>query len=148
MVPYFGFIITINCSASLTIDLEDSLKYHVQRTRRQNSANKYAKMVAQESMSGSASLNNFIPLLETKGNDDGETTHNEQEKRKTASSKVQLPQELEEELARITKEFTVDTAKLKEIVTQFGEELDEGLKKTHQNIVRATGPPRRGKVDD
>lgn len=76
-------------------------------------------MVAQEPMQGSEGLHPFIPLLETDGQD----------------REIQLPQELKKELARITSEFTVDTSKLKDIVKHFGKELDQGLKKTHQNIV-------------
>lgn len=104
--------------------------------------------MAQETMKGSESLNKFIPLLETEGNGNDESAHSEQDRREPASPDIQLPQELEQELARITNEFTVDTAKLKDIVRNFGEELDEGLKKTHQNIVRWTEPPRRGKMTD
>lgn len=99
-------------------------------------------------MKGSESLNKFIPLLETKGNGHDESAHSEQDRREPASSNIQLPQELEQELARITNEFTVDTTKLKDIVKHFGGELDEGLKRTHQNIVRWTDPPRRGKIND
>lgn len=91
-------------------------------------------------MKGSESLNKFIPLLETKENSHDESAYSEESRSKLASSNIQLPQELEQELARITKEFTVDTAKLKDIVKYFGQELDEGLKKTHQNIVRWTDP--------
>lgn len=91
-------------------------------------------------MKGSESLNKFIPLLETNENSHDESAYSEESRSKPASSNIQLPQELEQELARITKEFTVDTAKLKDIVKHFGEELDEGLKKTHQNIVRWTDP--------
>lgn len=114
-------------------------------------------MVAQETMDASESLNNFIPLLQTKGNGHDESAHSEQDRRKPASSNIQLPQELEQELARITKEFTVDTAKLKVIVKNFGDELDEGLKKSHQNIVRwdrapflphPPPPPCCGKMTD
>lgn len=91
-------------------------------------------MGAQEPMNGSESLNTFIPLLETK-KIDAASTHRGQNGKNSISTEIQLPRELEKELARITSEFTVDTPKLKDIVKQFGEELDEGLKKTHQNIV-------------
>lgn len=91
-------------------------------------------------MKGSESLNKFIPLLETKEESHGESAYSEEGRSKPASSNIQLSQELEQELARITKEFTVDTAKLKDVVKHFGEELDDGLKKTHQNIVRWTDP--------
>lgn len=92
-------------------------------------------MDAQEPTNDSGSRNTFIPLLETEENGSAGPARDKQDERKTTSSEVQLPQELEEELRRLTDEFTVDTAKLKAIVKQFGEELAEGLKKTHQNIV-------------
>ncbi|KAF2026800.1 hexokinase [Setomelanomma holmii] len=45
-----------------------------------------------------------------------------------------LPQELEDELTALDKEFWVSGSKLKEIVQRFREELDEGLSKDGQNI--------------
>ncbi|KAJ9602145.1 hypothetical protein H2200_013265 [Cladophialophora chaetospira] len=42
---------------------------------------------------------------------------------------VDLPQELEEELQRLEKSFTVDTATLKKISKRFGEELKAGLER-------------------
>lgn len=48
---------------------------------------------------------------------------------------ARLPPELEHELRNIREEFTVDTAKLKEIVQHFEKELAEGLEKPRQNIV-------------
>lgn len=51
------------------------------------------------------------------------------------SEQVPLPPALEEEWRNIEKDFTVDTAKLKEIVSRFEEELGEGLQKPRQNIV-------------
>lgn len=53
----------------------------------------------------------------------------------SGSGQVRLPPELEHELRRIRDEFTVDTAKLKEIVWHFEKELGEGLEKPRQNIV-------------
>jgi hexokinase len=45
-----------------------------------------------------------------------------------------LPQDLDEELARLDKQFWISGSKLKEIVSRFREELEEGLAKDKQNI--------------
>lgn len=92
-------------------------------------------MRAQEPLNGSA--REFVPTaLQEKGTSGANAAHTIQNERELAATEVRLPQELEDELRRITQEFTVDTAKLKDIVKQFGRELDEGLKQSHQNIVR------------
>lgn len=94
-------------------------------------------MGAQEPLHGSA--RDFVPsVLQKTGNNDADAAHITRHERKYAPTDVRLPQELEDELRRITKEFTVDTAKLKDIVDHFATELEEGLKKTHQNIVCPT----------
>lgn len=54
---------------------------------------------------------------------------------------IPLPQELLEELGDIRQQFTIDTAKLKEIVECFQHELTEGLEKPRQNIVSRTTHP-------
>ncbi|KAL2424176.1 Hexokinase [Exophiala dermatitidis] len=46
----------------------------------------------------------------------------------------ELPSDLQQELARLEKLFTVDTAMLKKITRRFGEELQQGLEKDFQNI--------------
>ncbi|EHY55093.1 Hexokinase [Exophiala dermatitidis] len=46
----------------------------------------------------------------------------------------ELPSELQQELARMEKLFTVDTAMLKKVTKRFGEELQQGLEKDFQNI--------------
>lgn len=48
---------------------------------------------------------------------------------------VRISPELDQELREIRQQFTIDTAKLKEIVECFERELVEGLKKPRQNIV-------------
>lgn len=45
-----------------------------------------------------------------------------------------LPRELDEELTHLDQDFWVSGNKLKEIVSRFREELDEGLSKDGQNI--------------
>jgi hexokinase len=45
-----------------------------------------------------------------------------------------LPQELQDELDKLEKQFWVSGEKLKAIVKRFGEELDDGLSKNDQNI--------------
>jgi hexokinase len=48
----------------------------------------------------------------------------------------QLSPQLQEEFDTLKEKFTVDTAKLKEIIHRFEEELKEGLEKDGTNIVR------------
>lgn len=43
---------------------------------------------------------------------------------------------LQDALARIDAEFTVDTTQLKQITERFVEELSEGLERPEQNLVR------------
>jgi hexokinase len=45
-----------------------------------------------------------------------------------------LPQELDDELTRLDKEFWISGSKLKDIVKRFREELEEGLNEDKQNI--------------
>lgn len=82
-------------------------------------------MSAQKSKKGFGSLDSFTPSVQTEHDDS----------KISPPLAIKLPQELEKELARITSEFTVDTRKLKDIVKRFRHELDQGLRKTHQNIV-------------
>lgn len=89
----------------------------------------------QEPLNGPA--REFVPsALQKSSNGSAKPSHTVQNGRKQASTGVRLPQELEQELTRITNAFTVDTAKLRDIVDHFGRELEDGLNKTHQNIVR------------
>lgn len=88
-------------------------------------------------------MNTFMPLLETRHDGDAAPARGEQSERKsvpTFPTHVQLPQELEQELREISNAFAIDTTKLKEIVKQFGAELDDGLKEMNQNIVCCRTP--------
>ena len=52
-----------------------------------------------------------------------------------------LPAELQKELRELERIFTVDTAKLKEIVLQFEEELREGLSRVSRCLLPSCDSP-------
>lgn len=53
----------------------------------------------------------------------------------SSTTQVTLPKQMEDALHDLREQFTIDTAKLKEIVGEFEKELIQGLEKPRQNIV-------------
>ena len=59
------------------------------------------------------------------------------------TTQITLPAEVEKQLRQIEDDFTIDTAKLKEIVTRFQEELEEG---EHFRVRTKSACSHRGQV--